>query len=103
MGDIVTCTAILAKSKDSTKPDRLWVSCPTPEYLRILNCRPSGTPVRGERPEYEERDGRLHLQPSLLCSDTGFHTEYNWSVAYAQPESDQYDRFFELNPRTASV
>ena len=101
MGDIVTCKGLLVKSPDPSRPGQLWVACPKPDDIRMLPVRPLGEAQKGERPEwqYSERGGRLHIQPSLLCTDSGFHTDFNWDIAYEvlPPGKDPYDYFHEIN------
>ena len=99
MSDIVTCKAVLRKSSKPGVADELFLFA---TGIRIISCHPKGTPASGYRPEweYEERDGRLYITPSLLCRDTNFHTAFNWDVAYELcPEGDShYELFYELNP-----
>lgn len=100
MGDLVECKCVLRKVAPEGA-DRLYLAVPPDLHLRIIPCRPKGTPKRGNGAEweYEEKDGRLHLTPSLRCLDTGFHTDYNWHCAYEVcAEGDGYDRFYEFNP-----
>lgn len=75
--------------------------------FHLIYMRPKGTPVNegAGRPqwEYEERDGRLHLQPSLLVTagpNKGFHTDYNWNVDFVRPRKRQnpHKLFHKLNP-----
>lgn len=103
MSDIITCKAVLVKEIDHHRPDLLYIAT-SDKHLRILHCRPSGSPLRGEHPEweYEERGGKLFVHPSLLCPMSGFHTAYNWECDYELGDyyADGYRRFFQLNPRT---
>lgn len=100
MSDEVTCTAVLKRSVDPTRMDSLYLACPPDWKLRILDCRPKGLPRVG-RPEwqYEKRDGKLHLTPSLHCVDTGFHTAGAWSCAYVEVKKLAYEKFLKLNPQ----
>jgi len=89
MGDVITTKAVLAKSVDSSRLDYLYLFTPRDIDRRCpfgIACEPKGeTRERmGTRQvwQYEERDGRLHVTPSLLCTDNGFHTDFNWSVDY---------------------
>lgn len=106
MGDIITCVCVLKKSKDRSRPDHLALGTKASEDdsgYREIPCRPRGAKVDNEGKaiwDYEEKDGRLHLTPSLLCLMTGFHTDYHWSVAYevCPDHLDQMYRFTEINP-----
>lgn len=104
MSDTVTCKCVLSKNDPARGADSLFLVCPPDFRPRILPCRPVGTPQRGERPEwqYEEREsGRLRVCPSLLATDTGFHTDYNWVCDYEIcPEGiEQYQHFYAINPK----
>lgn len=95
MGDLVTCIAVLHKGES------LYLVCSPDFHLRILPCRIKGeAKIKIPEWEYEERGGRLHLTPSLLCLDTKFHTDYNWDCAFARCPEDQgaYEYFYSLNP-----
>jgi hypothetical protein len=100
MGDVVKCRAALSRATDDRRADHLFLVLPDLRP-RILACRPKGTPQREERPEweYEERDGQLHLTPSLLATDTGFHTDYHWSCAFDLcPDGvGMYEHFYAIN------
>lgn len=105
MGDLVTCKCVLVK-RDSG--DTLYLVVPPCFNLRMIPCVTKGSKngdcdsLPASRPawEYEEKDGKLHLAPSLLATDTGFHTDYNWSCDYEVcPEgSEGYEYFNSLNP-----
>lgn len=87
MGDVITRKCVLDLAADRTRSDYLAIILSPDGYsdFRYIPCRPKGEPRKaGGAPEweYEIRDGRLHLTPSLLCTDTGFHTDFNWSVAF---------------------
>ena len=100
MGDLVKCKAVL--SKMSQGADLLFLAIPPDFRPRIIPCRPKGTPQREGRPEweYEERDARLHLTPSLMATDTGFHTDFNWSCDYVLCPNNggRYEHFYAVNP-----
>jgi hypothetical protein len=99
MGDEVTCKCVLGRY--TTGGEYLMLVCSPDFHFRIIPLRPKGD-GRTQTPEweYEERDGRLHLTPSLLCTDTGFHTGYNWSADFERAADgvDCMERFYELNP-----
>ncbi len=69
-----------------------------------IACHEKGTPglTEGACPQwtYEVRGGRLHFTPSLLDKSDGFHTAYNWDVAFHEcPDgAEPYDVFFTINP-----
>lgn len=50
--------------------------------------------------EYEERDGRLYLTPSLFCTDSQFHTSFAWDVAFSVCPDDRngIEHVLALNP-----
>ena len=100
MGDVVTCKAVLKKAVDPTRPDFLFLS-PAHQDYRDLPCHEKGKP-KGGTPEweYEIRGDRLHITPSMHCTDTGFHTDFHWSVAFElKPEGvDAMTHFFAINP-----
>lgn len=106
MSDIVTCKAVLSRSVDPTRPDYLHLVTAPNDY-RAIPCKPKGRQLAAKygRPswQYEERGGRLHITPSLLCTNSGFHTAGNWDVAFAECPEDRrpHDFFFELNPELA--
>jgi len=105
MSDIVTCKAVLVRSVDPTRCDHLHLISRGEDH-HTIPCKPKGRRLEVESPrghgpwEYEERGERLHLTPSLLCVNSGFHTAFNWDVAFAECPADRrpYDFFFELNP-----
>lgn len=103
MGDAFTCKASLMKSVDPTRPDYLFLSPKHRDY-RNIPCKPKGRIIAAEFDKslwtYEERDGKLFISPSLLCCDTGFHTDYNWSVEFeiCPPGTDSMTHFFQINP-----
>ncbi len=107
MSDIVTCKAVLVPRENSGRftdefPDRLcmvieekdsgWRNIPVYKKGRMKPETPAW--------EYEERDGRLHLTPSLFCTDSGFHTASQWDVAFSvcPKDGDGFDHFFTVNP-----
>lgn len=100
MSDIVTCKAIL--HRDTNGIGTLWLASPPDWGLYTIPVRPKGTPKADPQRagwEYEIKDGRLHLQPSLLCLDTKFHTAYNWECDFVEANSEsQFDRFYLENP-----
>lgn len=103
MGDLVQCKAVLSKSPEKSANDLLYLAVPPDYRARILPCRPKGEPRRTEgRPEweYEERDGKLHVRPSMLATDTNFHTDYDWVCDYeVRPEGVGMSEHFEaINP-----
>ena len=106
MGDLVSCKSVLAKNVDPSREDYLYLCVPPDWRMRIIPCRPKGEPRRTTSAEweYEEKDGRLHLTPSLLCTDTQFHTEYHWQTDYeVKPDGvGGYDRFYAINPNIPS-
>lgn len=101
MSDQVTCVCVLTRSVDPTRSSHLTLMC-NDLAMRTLTCRLVGQPrgTGGPEWEYEERGGKLHIHPSLLCSDTGFHTAYNWVCDYVvRPDGvDSADHFFAVNP-----
>lgn len=100
MSDTVTCTAVLSRNSD-TKHGSLFLACSPDWKMRIIPVVPLGQRVPDVKPqwEYEERGGRLHLFPSLLCTDTGFHTGYNWDCAFVETsDGGAYERFWKENP-----
>lgn len=105
MNNVVTCVAVLALAVDRSRADSIYLAVPPDWHLRVLPCRPKGQPRKGDGPEweYEEKDGRLHLTPSMLATDTQFHTDYHWSCAYiVKPEGvEGYDFFYSQNPTIA--
>lgn len=50
--------------------------------------------------EYEVRGDRLHFTPSLLDTSDGFHTSFNWDVAFQEKPDGvgAHDFFFQINP-----
>jgi hypothetical protein len=86
MGDLVKCRAVLSKSRDKIANDLLYLAVPPDYRARILPCRPKGEPQRQEgRPEWEYVEkprGKLEVNPSLLATDTGFHTDNPWTCDY---------------------
>lgn len=91
-------------AKPPIRPGRItfFFRRPQGDY-RDIPCRPKGLPRRaGGAPEweYEERDGRLFLTPSLHCTDTGFHTAFDWSVEYEILPAGigVMDHLFAINP-----
>lgn len=102
MGDIVHCRCVLKLNVDRTRDDSLFLCVPPDWKARIIPCRPKGQTRRTNGPEweYEEKDGRLHLTPSLLCTDTKFHTDFNWNVEYeiCPANTSFYDHFYAINP-----
>jgi hypothetical protein len=100
MADTVDCKCVLKIGREGA--DLLYLVAKPDFNLRILPCRPKGQTQREKRPEweYEEKDGRLHVTPSLLATDTGFHTAFNWSCDYvACPDGvGGYDHFYSINP-----
>lgn len=98
MGDLVACKAVLVRNVDRSRGDHLYLAVPPDNHLRIIPCAPKGLKTDERQWEYEEIDGRLHLTPSLLATDTGFHTDYNWSCDFVSIDDDSgYRKFFELN------
>jgi hypothetical protein len=54
--------------------------------------------VSHDRPrwEYRENDGKLIVTPSLLATDTGFHTDYQWECAYeVKPDGVSMPEYFD--------
>ena len=102
MSDVVRCTAVLQKSADPSRPDHLYLVLPPDFRPRILPCRPKGEARRGDRPEWEyvESNGKLTVEPSLLATDTGFHTSFTWQCDYSIKPCDaaMCDYFDEINP-----
>lgn len=103
MSAVVKCKAVLSKSIDGRSADRLFVAVPPDYRPRILPCRPKGTLQREQRPEweYEERpSGKLRVSPSLLATDTGFHTGNPWDCDYevCPHDASQFDVFYAINP-----
>lgn len=110
MGDLITATCVLKRG--GFEGPRATADCLSFVLLRearqnpdwhAIACHAKGTPEPDcGHPvwQYEVRDGRLHLTPSLLDQSTGFHTDYHWSVAFAEcPDGrDPFTVFFELNP-----
>jgi len=103
MDDIVFCKCALSKSVDPTRPDYLGLKADD-QYV-CIPCKPKGRIMEtdNEKPwEYEERDGRLFLTPSLLVKGSGsdFHTSKLWNVAYEVcPDGvDCYNHFKAINP-----
>lgn len=99
MGDLVTCRCVL--NTHNNGKEALYLAVRPDFGLRIIPVRPKGTPKTEWRSEweYEEKDGRLHLTPSLLCTDTQFHTDYNWSCDFERLTANSgYEKFIELNP-----
>ena len=101
MGDTVTCMAVLQKSVDPDRNGSLYLVT-GPEGLRILPCHPEGRARHGNDAQwnYREDDETLHVHPSLLATDTGFHTDYNWTCQFKEcpPGESAYDLFMQLNP-----
>lgn len=104
MSDIVTCTVVLKKSADRTRPDRIGLITKKDEIdWRDLPCGPVGFP----RPEgthsfwtYEELpQGKLRISPSLNCLDRIFHTSSPWEVSYqlCPADADPYEFFLTVN------
>jgi hypothetical protein len=105
MGDVVQCKAVLSKSPDKSVNDLLYVAVPPDYRARILPCRPRAEPRRapGGRPEwnyFERPDGKLEVSPSMLCTDTQFHTDNPWICDYeVRPEGVGMSEHFEaINP-----
>lgn len=105
MGDEVKCKAVLSKSPDTTVNDLLYVAVPPDYRARILPCRPKGQPKRSAegRPEWEYTElpnGKLEVTPSLLCTDTQFHTDGVWTCDYeVRPEGvGMLEHFEAINP-----
>lgn len=106
MGDIITCKCVLVlpPAHEPQRAGRLYLVAADGKGLRIISAAPAGGDATypGDSPiwRYEIRDGRMHLTPSLLCTDSGFHTDYNWSCDFetCPPEVSGYDRFKALNP-----
>jgi hypothetical protein len=110
MGDLITLQCVLKKSVDPSRPDRLAVGTKQTEHdngYREISCKPKGSTMVSKDYdekhiwEYEEKDGRLHLTPSLLCTITGFHTDFYWDVAFVlcPPEGDVMLLFMALHPQ----
>jgi hypothetical protein len=103
MGDIVTCSCVL--NTHNNGKESLYLAVRPDFGLRIISLRKKGEPKQEERRpewEYEEKDGKLHLTPSLHCTDTGFHTDYNWSCDYERLTANSgYEKFIEMNPGIA--
>lgn len=107
MSDIVTCKCVLVTRESVGRftdeyADRLCMRIDQKDSgFRDIPCYKKGRP-KPETPgwEYEIRDGRVHLTPSLNCTDSGFHTDYAWSVAYEEcPQGvDWMTHFFAINP-----
>ncbi len=100
MGDKVTCKAALKKSVDPTRPDYLYLEA---NGIRVLPCRPKGESRRNNgAPEWEyvEAGDCLVITPSMLCTVSGFHTDFQWTVeAEVCPEAiGGYEHFMSLNP-----
>lgn len=108
MSDEVACICVLKRSVKG--PDSLFLAVPPDLKLRILPCRPKGTPRRETgSPEWEYRvirepfnlPGVLELDPSMLCSDhpaeTAFHTGNPWTCKYVVAEGSAYRRFYAEN------
>ena len=111
MGDVITCTAVLVRSNSPEPADRcdlLYLDCFDGKGLRVIPCSPAGADGDKvtDRPlwRYEERDGRLHLTPSLHATDSGFHTDYHWSCAFEQcpQEVGGYQHFKSINPQSTA-
>lgn len=105
MGDEVKCKAVLSKSPDTTVNDLLYVAVPPDYRARILPCRPKGEPKRSAagRPEWEYVQlpgGKLEVNPSMLATDTQFHTDNPWTCDYElRPEGVGMSEHFEaINP-----
>lgn len=111
MSDEVSCVCVLKLARDDG-PDSLLLAVPPDWKLRILSCRPKGTPRRGGgAPEWEYRvvrepfnlPGELELDPSMLCSDhpaaSAFHTGNPWRCKYVVAEGAAYRRFEAENKR----
>lgn len=104
MSDQVTCIAVLKKSPDRTRPDSLTLCAGEGKWyktMRTLPCAPKGAHIAEGKPwEYVENEGMLTLTPSMLCLESGFHTDFQWNVKYAPcPEGvDASDYYFAVNP-----
>lgn len=101
MSDIVTCTVVLAKSADRSRPDWLYlITDKEKSDWRAIPCRSKGSKVETGIWNYEElQGGKLRIEPSLHCIDTGFHTNNPWEVSYFINPADSrpYDYFFLVN------
>lgn len=98
VSDEVTCTAVL--QRNAGIGDTLYLAVPPDWRLRVLPCREKGRP-KMSTPEWEwERlpDGRLQVTPSLLATDTGFHTAGVWQCKYVEVALNGYTRFQAENP-----
>jgi hypothetical protein len=108
MGDIITVKCVLARGKFEDPAgicDGLAFVNPAQKgspWHWIACHRKGSPPLKTSRPqwEYEIRGDRLHFTPSLLDTSDGFHTAYNWEVAFDElPEHrGAHDYFFEINP-----
>ena len=99
MGDVVTGKCVLEKNVDPARED--YLAFLIGKDWHYLPCYARGKPKLGTPSwEYEEREGRLYLTPSLLDTVTKFHTDYAWNVAYeVKPAGvNAFDFFFQINP-----
>lgn len=111
MSDVITSTVVLVKGGyehlRGPNSDALAFVLPRPggkNDWHWIACYERGTPKpeceRQPAWEYEVRGNRLHLTPSLLDRSTGFHTAFDWNVAFREkPEGvGAHEFFFQLNP-----
>lgn len=110
-GDQVTCVAVLKLAKEPGANDSLFIAVEPDWKLRILPCRLKGEKRRRSDggPEWEYKvirpdfnlPGELEVDPSVLCSDTEFHTGNPWRCKYVTAKGAAYKRFYKENPTIA--
>ncbi|GEM_PF-6155305 len=108
MSDVITVCCVLARGKfehPAGTCDALAFVNPAQKGKpwHWIACHKKGTPelpTSWPQWEYEVRENRLHLTPSLLDKSDNFHTAFNWDVSFAEcPEHrDPFDFFLEMNP-----
>lgn len=103
MGDVIPYKAVLKKSADHTRPDTLYVATKNGDWRSIpcrSNPKPGLSPIDGRNWSHRIIGNRIHMAPSLLCTDTLFHTDYNWSVEFEElpPGREPVEFFGAINP-----
>ena len=97
MSDTVTSICVLNRSKEG----EILILALTDGTVTHIAVHEAGGDPKSRDPEwtYEEKDGKLHLSPSLLCEGHNFHTAANWIVVFERHDGDNpWDKFYRLNP-----